>query len=262
MTIRDDFSDSVKEQIRFLSGYRCSNPDCREKVFYISPETNRKINLGVIAHICAASPGGPRYDYSMTGEERRGEGNGILLCAKCASLIDRDMDAYPVGLLRNWKRMAYANAKKEFVFLSTPDDLTRALSVIRELVRVFLSSYRTHGKVVPEARFRGYASMMFRLFFEDLPVEHDYDNKVMCCLRTLDMISFNVLENVSVRVSHFDRSFPRRYDLFMEELGTYSIDIQKNKGRILDVIEETTRCMFMSEEAFCMNKEENISHQS
>ena len=33
MTIRDDFSDRAKEQVNFLSGYRCSDPNCREKVY-------------------------------------------------------------------------------------------------------------------------------------------------------------------------------------------------------------------------------------
>ena len=80
MAQRDDFPGSVKEQIRLWSGYRCSNPNCPhpEEVLSISPESGRSINTGVIAHICAASPGGPRYDASMTREERRGAGNGMV----------------------------------------------------------------------------------------------------------------------------------------------------------------------------------------
>ena len=32
---------------------------------------NKIINIGVAAHICAAAPGGPRYDSAMTEEERK-----------------------------------------------------------------------------------------------------------------------------------------------------------------------------------------------
>jgi len=41
-----------------------------------------------LAHICAASPGGRRYDETMTFEARAGIGNGIWLCANHGRLVD------------------------------------------------------------------------------------------------------------------------------------------------------------------------------
>jgi hypothetical protein len=64
------------------------------------------VNLGVAAHITAASAGGPRYDPALTPEERSSSDNGIWLCVKCATLIDKDDPAYSVDLLREWKRDA------------------------------------------------------------------------------------------------------------------------------------------------------------
>ena len=43
------------------------------------------------AHICAAAQGGPRYDASMTPEERKSFENGIWLCQSCSKLIDTDI---------------------------------------------------------------------------------------------------------------------------------------------------------------------------
>ena len=39
--------------------------------------------------------GGPRYDASMTPEERKSFENGIWLCQSCSKLIDTDITRYP-----------------------------------------------------------------------------------------------------------------------------------------------------------------------
>jgi hypothetical protein len=60
-----------------LSGNKCANPDCQRELVKDGTQ------LGEIAHICAASPNGPRYDASMTDDERRDYANLILLCGDC-----------------------------------------------------------------------------------------------------------------------------------------------------------------------------------
>jgi len=60
-------------------------------------------SVGVAAHICAASPGGPRFDPMMISAERTSIENGIWLCAAHAVLIDRDVARFPVDVLRAWK---------------------------------------------------------------------------------------------------------------------------------------------------------------
>ncbi len=71
-----------------------------------STDPNKSINVGVAAHITAASPGGPRYDPALSSEERRSAENGIWLCQNHAKMIDNDPARYPTEVLREWKETA------------------------------------------------------------------------------------------------------------------------------------------------------------
>jgi hypothetical protein len=86
---------------------RCSNPDCRAPTSGPSSDDPSGVtNTGVASHICAAAPGGARYDSGMTPEQRSDIRNGILLCQTDAKLIDDDELAFTTGLLREWKATA------------------------------------------------------------------------------------------------------------------------------------------------------------
>jgi WD40 repeat protein len=68
------------------------------------------VNIGIAAHITAASEGGPRYDPALTAEQRSGFDNGIWCCRNCAGLVDSDSSGYSVETLRAWKQEAEARA--------------------------------------------------------------------------------------------------------------------------------------------------------
>ncbi len=104
--VRDDFDQKTKDVLFKRVGGKCSNPGCRQVTS--GPHTNdeKAMNMGVAAHITAASVGGPRYDPSLSKEERVSPGNGIWLCQFCGTLVDSDAERYPVDLLRRWKREA------------------------------------------------------------------------------------------------------------------------------------------------------------
>jgi len=104
---RDDFTEKTKIKLKDNVGSRCSKPDCR------IPTIAKSTNIGKAAHIYAASPGGPRYNSSMTAEERKSIDNGIWLCANHADEIDKDPDRYPVELLHKWKSEAEESARNE-----------------------------------------------------------------------------------------------------------------------------------------------------
>ena len=53
--------------------------------------------------ITAAISGGPRYDRSLSQEQRAGIVNGIWLCQNCAHAIDVDQTRYSVAVLYHWK---------------------------------------------------------------------------------------------------------------------------------------------------------------
>lgn len=71
------------------------------------------VSIGQAAHICGASPLGPRYDPSMTSVERSSINNGIWLCEIHAKIIDRDEGSYSVEKLKEWKIRAESKAAKE-----------------------------------------------------------------------------------------------------------------------------------------------------
>lgn len=99
---RDNFTSTVKNKLAKRVLYVCSNPNCRK--ITIGPNSENGVNnIGVAAHICAAAPGGPRYDKNMSEEERKSINNGIWLCQSCAKLIDSDENKYTVQLIKSWK---------------------------------------------------------------------------------------------------------------------------------------------------------------
>lgn len=84
--------DPSPSQVRILfgkSGGRCAYPECG--ISLVAPSLHvmdQPTNVGKVAHITAASPHGPRYDASLTVEQRRSEPNLILLCGSCHDRVD------------------------------------------------------------------------------------------------------------------------------------------------------------------------------
>lgn len=101
---REEFTRDVSENVARRVGLRCSNPECQKLTSGPAVDPSRAINIGVAAHITAASPGGPRFDLSLTSSQRTSIENAIWLCHSCGSLVDRDEVRFPVTLLREWKQ--------------------------------------------------------------------------------------------------------------------------------------------------------------
>ena len=101
---RDEFPTKVNEVLAKRAAQRCSNPTCGVVTSGPHEDEDKAINVGVAAHITAASPGGPRYNQYLTPEERRSIGNAIWLCQNCAKRIDSDVKTYTEEVIRIWKR--------------------------------------------------------------------------------------------------------------------------------------------------------------
>lgn len=108
---RDDFSAEVKDVLARRVGMRCSNPNCRQLTSGPQQNPTKALNVGVAAHITAASRGGPRYDSRLHAADRKSAENAIWLCQNCAKLIDNDPPIYTVDLLRHWKRLSEEAAR-------------------------------------------------------------------------------------------------------------------------------------------------------
>ncbi len=114
MRNRDNFTQATIDKLSRQAGNFCSNPDCRIMVMSAKAQDGNGItNLGVAAHICAAAPGGPRYNEDMTPTARKNHSNGIWLCQNCAHLIDSEPHNYSVALLQEWKVDAQKFAREK-----------------------------------------------------------------------------------------------------------------------------------------------------
>lgn len=100
---RDDFSNKTKRAIALRVGGECCFPGC--KALISGPNTNPEefINVGVAAHIYAASEGGPRFNSAMTPQQRKSAENGILFCQNHAKIVDNDPKRYTPEMLLGWK---------------------------------------------------------------------------------------------------------------------------------------------------------------
>lgn len=106
MPKRDDFTRPTVDKLAKRAGYLCSNPHCRIPTIGAAQGHDGIINTGVAAHITAASVGGPRYDASLTKEQRRDQLNGIWMCQDHGKLVDSDEEHFTVPMLREWKTSA------------------------------------------------------------------------------------------------------------------------------------------------------------
>lgn len=106
MANRDNFTAKTVEILAKRVGYLCSNPDCRKHTIGPNSQKDKVTLIGVAAHITAAAEGGPRYDETLSSEQRKDIDNGIWLCNNCSTLIDKDATKYTVDLLNYWKKEA------------------------------------------------------------------------------------------------------------------------------------------------------------
>jgi hypothetical protein len=138
--MRDDFNSQIKDTLSKRVGLRCSNPNCRALTSGPNSSEDKATNIGVAAHITAASINGPRYDASMTPSERSSIKNGIWLCQSCAKLIDSDTLRYAVDLLHKWKNKAEIETDLELTKVrrsKTPTGFEKLFKLMPALINEF-----------------------------------------------------------------------------------------------------------------------------
>lgn len=133
---RDEFSPATKRAIERQARGHCSNPACRRLTHAATSDGAGEINIGQASHICAAAPGGPRYDAQMTSEERAAADNGIWLCDVHGRAVDAKDSKFTVEELHRWKRQTNEDSWRSVMHnvpygpdmqAPTPDDLGRRL---------------------------------------------------------------------------------------------------------------------------------------
>ncbi len=122
---RDDFTIGTKRTLANRVAWRCSRPNCRVATVGPGVDPAKEVILGEAAHLTAASPGGPRFDSTLTPEQRRSPENGIWLCRPHARLVDLEHTHYSLDLLRAWKSAAEAAARSHIDGAAAPADDSR-----------------------------------------------------------------------------------------------------------------------------------------
>lgn len=93
---------SVVKQLYAVSMNQCAYSGCVTPL--VDPATRTVV--AEICHICAQSPGGPRYDVNQTDQERHAFENLILMCRNHHTIIDdeNNLDRFTVEWLVDLKR--------------------------------------------------------------------------------------------------------------------------------------------------------------
>lgn len=107
---RDNFPKKVVETLAKRAGHQCSK--CKRLTVGPSKQAEGIIVVGVAAHIRAASPGGARFEKTMSPAQRKAISNGIWLCQDDAKLVDDDEEEFTVALLERMKAEHEADIKE------------------------------------------------------------------------------------------------------------------------------------------------------
>ena len=111
MTGNPEVLKAVKISLQQQVGGHCSICDAR--TWAPHAEANKALVLGDAAHIAAASPGGPRYDRSMSDVDRSAAENLIWLCLRCHREVDRNSSPFSREWLVQKKAEALRAAEEE-----------------------------------------------------------------------------------------------------------------------------------------------------
>jgi hypothetical protein len=95
------------KRLYLKSRNQCAMPKCT------APIMIGHISVGQICHIRARSKKGPRYDATMSPDDRDAYANLLLLCSTCHTLIDSDEKTYTPELLSEIKEIHERSADCE-----------------------------------------------------------------------------------------------------------------------------------------------------
>jgi len=125
------YKPSTIRRLDTLSGNQCSETNCNKKLI---AEDGISI-VSKICHIAAASKEGPRFDKTMTDDDRRSYDNLILLCDEHHVIIDNKINEkkYPVTLLKTWKAI---HEKKTIEILSSKNLLSQHPLALNKVINL------------------------------------------------------------------------------------------------------------------------------
>jgi hypothetical protein len=151
---RIPLTDATKRRLWSESGGYCSNPECEAFLF----DEDGDVDFAEMAHIIAASSGGPRDVDSteLSERERAYYSNVVVLCANCHAKVDKAADKYTADLLKQWKGRHEETLRRVF---GTPTFSTReqARAYVEPMLEANRAIFDQYGPILndfSEARAR------------------------------------------------------------------------------------------------------------
>lgn len=191
--MRHNFDYKTKDVLFKRAQAKCSNPVCRQETSLAHSEAHKAVNLGEAAHITAASPNGPRYDSSLSEEERKSIHNAIWLCRTCAKLIDSDEPKYTIAILRKWKTAADIGNEHEIAKMAVFHKLEALIPTLLAEIRKDLAEYPLVREIILLSRtwtYNGDGSTLLIYYYEDHSQLKD-KMTILCNYQLLTDITYN-----------------------------------------------------------------------
>lgn len=133
-SLRDRVPPAQERVVISRSGNKCAYPGCGlDLTIDATAQGDRPKATGKVAHIAAASPGGPRYDPSMTAAERGSAQNLIYLCGSHHDVVDTQLELHTREFLLEAKlahEVAVERAVRNALGEVTYEELTVVCAVI------------------------------------------------------------------------------------------------------------------------------------
>ncbi|WDE08777.1 hypothetical protein SG34_033295 [Thalassomonas viridans] len=241
---RDNFTKKTIETLKARVAHRCSNPNCRVPTS-APAEDNQINNIGIAAHIFAASEGGPRSNNAISSEERKSIDNGIWLCSNCSIDIDRDEKRYPPKLLKKWKADAEAQARIELgqklpSNTDAIDTVTAALTgmpknfITRAIPNVHQATESSLNKLDPRFHIKTQyieGNTSIGIFAkENVPLALKVDAEYVQEFAKQHKMLIEHGDNVIISTNGLTIEGSKLFEEIMKEGGTFSISSPKKKA--------------------------------
>ncbi len=142
-------STDTERQLWSVSAGYCERPECLTYLFH-SGDNGKVVTLGQLAHIVAASVGGPRADPDAEEQRLVAFDNLILLCPTCHYIIDHAEEEYPVDVLARWKRER-AQKVRSALRVTRCDSRSALRDELTKLLQYNNAIFRAYGPHSPAA---------------------------------------------------------------------------------------------------------------
>jgi hypothetical protein len=103
-----------------------------------------------MAHVFAATDGGPRSNPELSKAERGAFDNLVVLCANCHTMVDKAPNAFPDAMMLGWK-YEHANKLRGIFGAVRHDDRATVRGIVEPLLAQNVAIFNQYGPHIEAA---------------------------------------------------------------------------------------------------------------